>query len=98
MTRQNLPAIAGKTVVIADLSVTARRLEAAAGPRRRGIATHTPAHADLVIVGHSHHDHLLDAEPSEEASSHEACARGTPRRALRARIPPDPSRRHSSTA
>ena len=30
-------------------------------PDAAAIAAHTPAHADLVVVGHSHADHLLDA-------------------------------------
>jgi L-ascorbate metabolism protein UlaG (beta-lactamase superfamily) len=30
-------------------------------PDAAAIAAHTPARADLVLVGHSHHDHLLDA-------------------------------------
>jgi len=30
-------------------------------PDATAIAAHTPAHADLVFVGHSHLDHLLDA-------------------------------------
>src|SRR5213075_3140263 len=30
-------------------------------PDAAAIAAHTPPHADLVLVGHSHHDHLLDA-------------------------------------
>ena len=30
-------------------------------PDAAAIAAHTPPRADLVLVGHSHHDHLLDA-------------------------------------
>jgi len=30
-------------------------------PDAAAIAAHTPGRADLVVVGHSHHDHLLDA-------------------------------------
>jgi len=30
-------------------------------PDPAAIAAHAPAHADLVMVGHSHADHLLDA-------------------------------------
>ncbi|MEO7732451.1 MAG: MBL fold metallo-hydrolase, partial [Kofleriaceae bacterium] len=35
--------------------------EAPLVPDAAAIAAHTPARADLVLVGHSHHDHLLDA-------------------------------------
>jgi L-ascorbate metabolism protein UlaG (beta-lactamase superfamily) len=30
-------------------------------PDATAIAAHAPAHADLIVVGHSHYDHLLDA-------------------------------------
>lgn len=53
---------AGGKIVLADPYLS-RPLdpEAPLVPDTAAIAAHTPAHADLVIVGHSHHDHLLDA-------------------------------------
>src|SRR5450432_2757910 len=30
-------------------------------PDVAAISAHAPAHADLIVVGHSHYDHLLDA-------------------------------------
>jgi L-ascorbate metabolism protein UlaG (beta-lactamase superfamily) len=35
--------------------------DAPIAPDPAAIAAHAPPHADLVLVGHSHHDHLLDA-------------------------------------
>jgi len=54
----------------------------------KAVAARVPPHADLVLVGHSHVDHLLDA-PSvarltgaqiigTESTAHYACAAGTP--------------------
>jgi len=53
---------AGGKVVLADpyLSRPANP-DAPLSPDAAAIAAHTPARADVVVVGHSHHDHLLDA-------------------------------------
>ena len=51
----------GDTIVVADPYLTRpdRTKPVASDPA--AVAAHAPAHADIVLVGHSHVDHLLDA-------------------------------------
>src|SRR4051812_10620184 len=51
----------GKTVLADPYLSRPADAEAPLVPDAAAIAAHTPAHADVVLVGHSHHDHLLDA-------------------------------------
>ncbi len=52
---------AANRVVLADPYLSRPDPEAPLVPDVVAIAAHTPVHADLVVVGHSHYDHLLDA-------------------------------------
>jgi len=52
---------AGKIVISDPYLSRPASADAPLVPDAAAIAAHTPAHADLVLVGHSHHDHLLDA-------------------------------------
>jgi L-ascorbate metabolism protein UlaG (beta-lactamase superfamily) len=51
----------GDTTIVADPYFSRPDLEKPLVPDEAAIAAHSPEQADLVIVGHSHFDHLLDA-------------------------------------
>lgn len=52
---------AGATTILVDPYFSRPDLDAPASPDPAAIAAHAPARADLVLVGHSHIDHVLDA-------------------------------------
>ncbi len=52
---------AGKVVITDPYLSRPTDPDAPLVPDAAAIAAHTPARADLVVVGHSHYDHLLDA-------------------------------------
>jgi len=52
---------AAGVTILADPYLSRPDLDAPLVPDAAAIAAHTPARADLVVVGHSHADHLLDA-------------------------------------
>ena len=51
----------GKTVLVDPYLSRPADPDAPLVPDVAAIAAHTPARAELVVVGHSHYDHLLDA-------------------------------------
>jgi L-ascorbate metabolism protein UlaG (beta-lactamase superfamily) len=52
---------AGGKVILADPFLSRVAWDAVAVSDPAAIAAHTPARADLIVIGHSHVDHLLDA-------------------------------------
>lgn len=51
----------GNTTILADPYYSRPDLEAPLVPDEAAIAARAPAHVDLIVIGHSHVDHLLDA-------------------------------------
>lgn len=81
---------AGSTVVITDPYLTRPDLEGRIAPDLDAIARHTPAQAELVLVGHSHVDHLLDApEVARRTGAQLIGSRSTARYAIASGLPDD---------
>ncbi|HEY1813302.1 MAG TPA: MBL fold metallo-hydrolase [Kofleriaceae bacterium] len=51
----------GPTTILVDPYFSRPALDKPISPDDAAIAAHAPAHADAIVVGHSHVDHLLDA-------------------------------------
>lgn len=51
---------AGKTILV-DPYFSRPKLDGAIASDPAAVAAHSPKHADLIVIGHSHVDHLLDA-------------------------------------
>jgi L-ascorbate metabolism protein UlaG (beta-lactamase superfamily) len=51
----------GQHVILVDPYFSRPDLDQPLVPDEAAIAAHAPAHADLILIGHSHSDHVLDA-------------------------------------